>query len=236
MNHSLNSVAGKLAIVTGGLSGIGYAIAQQLQASGAQVVIASRGFSDSKLPDTQELEQYSKAETTTGACPSTMLGATLDVTDLDSIKIFTALVHDKLGSMEILVNAAGVSVSAPIDGHSDSQWESVIDTNLNGAFRMIRAVISDMKSKGWGRIVNIGSTAAETGHIESAAYCASKAGLLGLTRCVALEGAVDGVTCNMVSPTWVDTPMMRNSMQQLVADNDQFQTCLLYTSPSPRDS
>jgi len=87
---------------------------------------------------------------------------------------------------------------------------------------MTRLAISDMKPKGWGRIVNIGSTAAETGHIGSAAYCASKAGLLGLTRCVALEGAADGITCNMVSPTWVDTPMMRNSMQQLVEDSSQF--------------
>jgi len=224
-SSSLNSLIppdDKLAIVTGGLSGIGFAIAQQLQASGAQVVIASRGFTDPKFKDIKALEQYDKAATTTSEHPGSILGATLDVTDSGSIERLRDQVHEKLGSIDILVNAAGVSASTTVDEHSDSEWESVIDTNLNGAFRMTRLAISDMKPKGWGRIVNIGSTAAETGHIGSAAYCASKAGLLGLTRCVALEGAADGITCNMVSPTWVDTPMMRNSMQQLVEDSSEF--------------
>jgi len=220
----MNSVAGKIAIVTGGLSGIGYAIAQQLQACGSQVVIASRGFSDSRPPatGTRSLEDCSNSDAAADEHAFAMLGAALDITDSDSIKRFEDQVHNKLGGIDILVNAAGISVSSTIDGHSDSQWEAVIDTNLNGAFRMTRLAISDMRSKGWGRIVNIGSTAAETGHIASAAYCASKAGLLGLTRCTALEGAADGITCNMVSPTWVDTPMMRNSMNQLVECSDQF--------------
>jgi len=112
-SSSLNSLippGDKLAIVTGGLSGIGFAIAQQLQASGAQVVIASRGFTDPKFKDIKALEQYDKAATTTGEHPFSILGATLDVTDSGSIERLRDQVHEKLGSIDILVNAAGVSV------------------------------------------------------------------------------------------------------------------------------
>ena len=90
-------------------------------------------------------------------------------------------------------------------------------TNLNGAFRMIREVLPGMMERGFGRIVNIGSTAAEGGWKDNPAYCASKAGLLGLTRCVALEGAAQGVTCVMVSPTWVETELMRRNVEQVAA-------------------
>src|SRR5690606_9179857 len=96
-------------------------------------------------------------------------------------------------------------------------WLKILDTNLNGAFRMIREVLPGMIARKWGRIVNIGSTAASVGWKDNPAYCASKSGLLGLTRCVALEGAPHGVTCAMVSPTWVETELMRRNVEQVVA-------------------
>ncbi len=138
----------------------------------------------------------------------------LDVADNESVDAFISFAKSTApnGVIDILINAAGVSVHQPVCGHDDAAWQSVIDINLTGAFRMTRAVLPDMHAQGWGRIVNIGSTAATTGAVDNPAYCASKAGLLGLTRCVALEGAPHGVTCNMVSPTWIDTPMMANSM------------------------
>ncbi len=101
-------------------------------------------------------------------------------------------------------------------GHSDELWLKIIDTNLNGAFRMTRRLLPGMIGRKWGRIINIGSTAATVGWKDNPAYCASKSGLLGLTRCVALEGAPHGVTCVMISPTWVETELMRRNVQQVV--------------------
>ena len=96
-------------------------------------------------------------------------------------------------------------------------WLKIIDTNLNGAFRMTRELLPGMIERKWGRVINIGSTAASVGWKDNPAYCASKAGLLGLTRCVALEGAPHGVTCVMISPTWVETELMRRNVAQVVA-------------------
>ena len=94
----------------------------------------------------------------------------------------------------------------------------MLDVNLGGAFRMIRSLLPGMRSRRWGRIINIGSTAATVGHVGNAAYCASKAGLLGLTRCVALEGAADRVTCVTISPGWVDTVMLKQGAERLAAN------------------
>lgn len=126
-----------------------------------------------------------------------------------------ATVRDELGTPDILVNCAGISVHHPVDGHSDEDWERVININLNGPFRMIRACLPAMKQKGWGRIVNIASTAARTAQPTHAAYCASKTGLIGLTRAVAMEGGPHGITCVAVSPTWVETDMLRESARTM---------------------
>ena len=122
-----------------------------------------------------------------------------------------AATRGSLGPPEILVNAAGVSVHQTVSGHSDEDWDTVIDINLSGPFRMIRACLPDMKGRGWGRIVNIASTAARTAAPTHAAYCASKTGLVGLTRAVALEGGPHGITCVAISPGWVETDMLRES-------------------------
>ncbi|WP_323782705.1 SDR family NAD(P)-dependent oxidoreductase [Leisingera sp.] len=103
----------------------------------------------------------------------------------------------------------------PVCGHGDALWNAILDTNLTGAFRMTRAVLPSMIDEGFGRIINIGSTAASVGWADNPAYCASKSGLLGLTRCVALEGAAHGVTCVMVSPTWVETELMRRDVEEI---------------------
>ena len=97
----------------------------------------------------------------------------------------------------------------------DSDWIDVIDTNLNGPFRTIRSCLPGMMNSNWGRIVNIASTAASTATDTHAAYCASKSGLLGLTRSVAIEGAPHGVTCTSVSPTWVETEMLSDSIEKM---------------------
>ena len=142
--------------------------------------------------------------------------AHLDVRDSDLTNRFVAEAEAAIGPADILVNAAGTTAEQPVCGHSDALWNKIVDTNLTGAFRATRAVLPGMIGRGWGRIVNIGSTAASVGWKDNPAYCASKAGLLGLTRCVALEGAAHGVTCVMISPTWVETELMRRNVAQVV--------------------
>ena len=152
-----------------------------------------------------------------GLPPGVAYAGALDVASSVSVTDFVAGVVAAIGPIDILVNAAGITAEQPVCGHDDALWDRIIDTNLTGAFRMTRAVLPSMLAQGWGRVINIGSTAASVGAKDSPAYCASKAGLLGLTRCVALEAAAQGVTCVMISPTWVDTDMMDRNLAEVVA-------------------
>jgi NAD(P)-dependent dehydrogenase (short-subunit alcohol dehydrogenase family) len=187
----------RTAIVTGGLTGIGLAAARALSAAGFRVAVGSRRGRGDPLAET--------AAATLG--PEAHVGA-LDVRDQASVDVFVAEVAARLGPPLALVNAAGIFQEVPLDAHSDAPWDDQIDINLSGPFRMIRAVWPAMRAAGWGRIVNIASTNASAGAPGSAASCASKAGLVGLTKAVAVEGAPYGVTCVAISPTWVETPMM----------------------------
>lgn len=190
-------LSGRSAIVTGGLAGMGLAIAQALAATGARVAVGSRSGG-------------------VGLPPGLAFAAALDVASTASVTGFVEAAVAAIGPVDILVNAAGITAEQPVCGHDDALWQRIIDTNLTGAFRMSRAVLPGMMAQGWGRVINIGSTAASVGAKDSPAYCASKAGLLGLTRCVALEGAARGVTCVMISPTWVDTEMMDRNLDEVV--------------------
>lgn len=144
----------------------------------------------------------------------------LDVRSEQSVETFVDQVRIELGEVDVLVNAAGVSVHQTVSGHSLEDWQFVIDANLTGPFLMTRACLPKMIERKWGRIVNIASTAARVAVETHAAYCASKSGLLGLTRAVAIEGAPHGVTCNAVSPTWVETDMLQQSAR-LMAEKNQ---------------
>lgn len=197
---------GRVAIVTGGLQGIGFAIAKELVQQGARVAIGSRRGDDAG----------SSANARQAVGEKGIVGA-LDVASTESVERFVERVRSSLGSPDILINAAGVSVHQTVSGHLDEDWQQVIDINLTGPFRMIRACLPEMKSQGWGRIVNIASTAARVAADTHAAYCASKAGLVGMTRAVALEGAPHGVTCVAISPGWVETEMLRESAK-IIAD------------------
>lgn len=196
----------KVAIVTGGTKGIGLAVAQVLKQRGASVAVGAR----SALQTPDELDALQN---------DGILVDSLDVRSTESINAFVAKVTDAYGCPDILINCAGVSVLHEVCDHSDDDWNAVIDTNLNGPFKMIRRCLPKMKKSGWGRIVNIASTAATTAEPTHAAYCASKSGLLGLTRAVALEGASCGVTCTSVSPTWVETEMLSNSLKTMAQDS-----------------
>jgi 3-hydroxybutyrate dehydrogenase len=217
----MKSLANRAAVITGGLTGQGLAIAKALAAEGAAVAVGSyigeqagRSGDAAAYPDPAEIVTVRAALRDFGV--PTYVGH-LDVRDTTAIDRFLHDAEAVGGPADILVNAAGTTAEQPVSGHSDELWTKIIDTNLNGAFRMTRTLLPGMISRRWGRIINIGSTAATVGWKDNPAYCASKSGLLGLTRCVALEGAPHGVTCVMISPTWVETELMRRNLEQVVA-------------------
>jgi 3-hydroxybutyrate dehydrogenase len=217
----MKTLAGRAAVITGGLTGQGLAIAKAFSAEGAAVAVGSyvgeqagRLGDAAAYPDPAEIVAVRDALRDFGA---PIYVGHLDVRDTTVIEKFLHEAEENCGPADILVNAAGTTAEQPVSGHSDDLWTKIIDTNLNGPFRMIRTLLPGMIARGWGRIINIGSTAATVGWKDNPAYCASKSGLLGLTRCVALEGAPHGVTCVMISPTWVETELMRRNLEQVVA-------------------
>ena len=215
------SLQGRTALVTGGLTGQGFAIAEALAREGAHVAVGSYiGEAQGRLGDAAAYPADSEVARVVAALKSygtKVHAGHLDVRDSASVDAFAAATEAACGPIGILVNAAGTTAEQPVCGHSDELWQKIIDTNLTGAFRMTRAVLPGMIARQWGRIINIGSTAASIGWKDNPAYCASKSGLLGLTRCVALEGAPHGVTAVMISPTWVETELMRRNVAQVVA-------------------
>lgn len=218
---TMGFLTGRSAVITGGLTGQGEAIAHELARAGANVAVgsyvgeaAARSGDAAAYPEAAAVEAVRAALAAHGG---KVFAGHLDVRDAEAVRAFLARAEEACGPADILVNAAGTTAEQPVCGHSDALWEKVLDTNLTGAFRMIRELLPGMIARGFGRIVNIGSTAASVGWKDNPAYCASKAGLLGLSRCVALEGAPHGVTCVMVSPTWVETELMRRNVEQVVA-------------------
>ena len=202
-------LSGRVAMVTGGASGMGRAMALALAEAGAEVAIGSLlagGASVESelvyLPGRQELDDTAREIEAHGV---RAFALDLDVTSMDSVQAFHDATVKTFGKVDILANAAGITAEQTISGHPDELWDKVIEVNLNGTYRTIKLCLPGMIERKWGRIINIASTAASVGAETSGAYCASKAGVVGLTRCVALEGAKHGVTCNAISPTWVET-------------------------------
>jgi 3-hydroxybutyrate dehydrogenase len=216
----VKGLIGKCAWVTGGASGIGRATALALADAGADVVIGSLVATqrDSVLPDQNchtptddELfatkEEIQKRGVRGAAFP-------LDVVSAESIATSYQSILSNFGKVDILINAAGTSARKPIINHPDEIWNRVIDVNLTGPYRTIKTCFAGMVERRWGRIVNVSSTAANSGYPLYSAYCASKSGLVGLTRCVALEGAAYGVTCNAICPGFVETEQCNSALRQ----------------------
>ena len=215
----------RAAMVTGGASGMGRAMALAFAGAGADVAVGSllagAGAAEGEvvyLPGEQELEA-TKAEIE--GLGVKCLAKGLDVTDDASVQAFYEAAVAAFGKLDILANAAGITAEQTIAGHPDPLWDKVIDVNLTGTYRTIKRVLPGMIERKWGRIVNIASTAASVGAVTSGAYCASKAGVVALSKCVALEGAPHGVTCNAISPTWVDTSFGRDWMGDIAEKQEQ---------------
>ena len=190
----------RVAIVTGGGSGIGQAISERLAADGAAVAIFDR--------------DGAAAEATAATIESsggTAIGLTVDVTDRAGIDAGVVEVRDRLGRPTILVNNAGLDGFDKFLNISLESWNRILEVNLTGTFQCCQAVVPQMLEAGWGRIVNISSSSAQGGQPMMTHYVASKAGVIGFTKALALELGPKGITVNTIPPGFIDTPMLRSS-------------------------
>jgi 3-oxoacyl-[acyl-carrier protein] reductase len=194
----LSSLAGRVALVTGGSRGIGRAIAETLAARGAAVAISYATREDAG----REVEQLLRAR------GGRALAVRCDVSDEAQVQTMFGAVTDYLGQVDILVNNAGIAKDGYLLMMDRSKWEPVLRVNLDGAYYCIRAAMRGMLMRGWGRIINITSPSATTGLPGQANYAASKAGLIGLTRSAARELAGKNVLVNAVSPGLIETEML----------------------------
>lgn len=186
----------KVALVTGGATGIGRAIAKGLAQNGANVAIASR--SQSHLEQAQEeLKKLGLS----------ILPLQMDLRNKSDIQQAVAAIMSKWGAVHILVNNAGRSGLSMMNDPDDSKWYDIIDTNLNGLYLVTKAVLEIMPDQAGGRIINISSVLGKFGVPGYTAYCTTKHGMIGFSRALALEVVNRGITVNTICPGWVDTDM-----------------------------
>ena len=191
-------LTGKTALITGGGRGIGRAIALLFAQQGARVAVAAR--------------TRDQVETVAREIGDNAVALVCDVSNPDQVAgIFADVKPD------ILVNNAGIAESATFVNTTDELWQRHLAINLSGTFYCTRAALPAMLERGWGRIINIASIAAKTGAPYIAAYAASKHGVLGLTRSLAMEVAARGITVNAICPGYVDTEMTSRSVEQITA-------------------
>ncbi len=186
-------LTGKVALVTGATGGIGAAIARALHAQGASVALSGR--------------RAAELEALAAELGSRVLVAPADLADASAAPALVETVEKALGVPDILVNNAGFTKDMLALRMGDDDWAAVIDVDLSAPFRLSRAALRGMMKKRWGRIINIGSIVGSSGNAGQANYAAAKAGLVGMTKALAQEVAPRNVTCNVVAPGYVETPM-----------------------------
>ncbi len=184
---------GRVALVTGGTRGIGGAVSRALKDAGYNVA-ANYGGND-------EAANVFKSETGIPVFK-------WDVGDYEACAAGVVAVENEVGPVEVLVNNAGISRDAMLQKMTHEQWSEVMRTNLDSVFNMTRPVISGMRERGFGRIVSISSINGQQGMLGLSNYCAAKAGMIGFTRAIALEGARKGITANAIAPGYVATDLL----------------------------
>lgn len=197
-------VSGRVALVTGASQGIGRACALTLAEGGATIALAAR--------NQQKLAEVAQEIESKGGKAASFA---LDVSNEDSVKAAVKAVAGQFGKIDILVNNAGVTHDTLLLRMKRTDWDSVIQTNLSGAFFCTQAVIGSMLKQRWGRIVNITSVFGQTGQAGQANYAASKAGLIGFTMAMAREVASRNITVNAVAPGYIQTAMTENLSAEL---------------------
>ncbi|WP_397448260.1 3-hydroxybutyrate dehydrogenase [Pseudomonas sp. NA-150] len=205
------SLQGKTALVTGSTSGIGLGIALSLAKSGANVIL--NGFGDASAVVAEVAAVAGKDGGKVGHHPA-------DVSKVEQIADMVAYAEREFGGIDILVNNAGIQYVSPVEEFPVERWDSIISINLSSVFHSTRLCLPGMRSKGWGRIVNIASTHGLVGSTGKAAYVAAKHGVIGLTKVVGLETATTNITCNAICPGWVLTPLVQQQIDTRAAAAD----------------
>lgn len=196
----------KLAFITGGGRGIGREIARVFAHEGANVIVAARSR--------EQVEQV--AEEIRNEFGVDAFSVVCDVANVESVKNAFATAREHFKAMpDILVNNAGIAESAPFHKTSDELWHRIIEINLSGTFFCMREALPAMLEKGWGRVINIASIAGKAGAAYIAAYVASKHGVVGLTRSLAVEVATKGITVNAICPGYVETDMAQYAIDSI---------------------
>jgi 2-hydroxycyclohexanecarboxyl-CoA dehydrogenase len=190
----------RVAVVTGGASGIGLGVARRFAADGHLVAVLDRNAS---AAETAADELRSEG--------ATAVAVEVDVADRASVDGAFDRVRAELGRVAILVTSAGIESFDPLLEIDAETWDRILAVNLTGTFTCVQAAVPDMLSARWGRIVTIASSSAQSGAPNMAHYAASKGGVIGLTKAVAVELARSGITANTIPPSLVDTPMSRNA-------------------------
>jgi len=208
----------RTAVVTGGASGIGSAIARRLAAEGSQVAIL-----DVDLGGAEDVAA------TIARQGGTALAVRADVADGASVGEAMAAVRERLGAVHVLVNNAGVCSFAPFDALLEAEWDRTMAVIVKGTYHCTRAALPDMRAAGWGRIVNVSSLAGIKGAPALAHYAAAKAAIVGFTKALATELGAHGITVNAIAPGLVDTPLLDKS-GLAVATREQIAAAL----PIPR--
>ena len=216
------NLKGRIALVTGGGRGIGAGIAEGLAKAGATVVVTGRN----------EEHLRAVAESIGGH------GVRMDLTDRAATDAALEQIAASVGRIDILVNNAGMSDAAPIERTTDESWDQIMELNLTAPLRLCRTLIPAMVEAGWGRVINLASNAGLSGYRYTHAYCASKHGLVGLTRSMAHELGTTGVTVNAVCPGWVNTDMYTAAIDRIVRTtgrtSEQAEKILTSMSPQRR--
>ena len=194
----------KVALVTGGTGGMGTAICERLYKDGYTVVANYKDFTKA-MKWREEAKKWREDQLKMGFDVKIVQG---DISNFKSAERMFKEINDEIGIVDVLVNNAGITRDAPLHKMTPQQWYEVIDTNLNSVFNCSRLVIEGMTAKGWGIIISISSVNGQKGQFGQTNYAATKAGMYGFSKSLALEVAKKGITVNTVSPGYVGTAMV----------------------------
>jgi len=190
----------RVAVVTGAASGMGLAVGQRLAGLGHRVALCDLDGDTASQSAADLRAQGAQA-----------LGIRVDVADRAAVDAAIETVHAEYGPVEIIVTSAGLDEFCPFTDITAESWSRMLAVNLTGTFNCLQAVVPDMVAAGWGRIVTISSSSAQSGAARMAHYVASKGGVVGLTKALAVEYASKGITVNTIPPGFIDTPMARRA-------------------------